>query len=140
MSLVKGVAAHLQVVPGDSKFQSFWEFLTLLLALILWGDAYTEESLTVLGDNSSALQNALKLAGRREMVAVAREVAWRQVRGNWAFKVGHLPAEQNLFSDASSRRSAPSPEKLPQFLVKAIERQAPEPMQVWRAATHFDLT
>ena len=135
----KASAAHLNVVPGDCKFQSFWEFLTLLLALILWGDAYTDESLTILGDNSSALQNALKLAGRREMVAVAREIAWRQIRGNWAFKVGHLPAEQNLFSDALSRRFAPAPEKLPKFLAKAIERRALEPMQVWRAATHFDL-
>ena len=94
----------------------------------------------MLGDNTSALQHALKLAGRREMVAVAREVAWRQIRSNWAFKVGHLPAEQNLFADALSRRFAPAPVKLPPIcLANAVERQALEPMQVWRAATHFDL-
>ena len=91
------------------------------------------------GDNTSALQNALKLAGRREMVAVAREVAWRQIRSSWAFKVGHLPAEPNIFADALSRRFAPAPVKLPRCLARAIERQALEPMQVWRAATHFDL-
>ena len=133
-------AGHLGVWTGDSKFQSFWEFITLLLALIVWGDSYTEECITVLGDSTSALQDALKLSGRREMIAVAREVAWRQIRGNWKFKVGHLPAEYNLVSDALSRRHSPKPVLLPRLLSAAVERQVPTPMHVWRAAVHFDMT
>ena len=30
-------AKHLRVVPRDPRFQSFWEFATLLLSLCLWG-------------------------------------------------------------------------------------------------------
>ena len=114
--------------------------MTLLLALILWCDDYTEQALTVLGDSTSALQDALNLVGRHEMVAIAREVAWRQIRGGWQFKVGHLPAEQNLFADALSRKHAPDSVPFPRILVTATERQALEPMQVWRASTHSDLT
>ena len=132
-------AAHLGVWTGDSKFQSFWEFLTLLLALIVWGDSYTKECITVLGDSTSALQVALHLSGRREMVAIAREIAWRQIRSAWKFKVGHLPAEFNLVSDSLSRRYSPSPHPLPRLLSGAIERQAPAPMHVRRAAVHFDM-
>ena len=110
-----------------------------MLALIVWGDTYTEECITVLGDSTSALQDALNLSGRREMIAVAREVAWRQIRGSWKFKVGHLPAEYNLVSDALSRRYAPSSVSLPRLLSAARERQAPAPMHVWRAAVHFDI-
>ena len=133
-------AAHLGVVPGISKYQSFWEFFTLVLALILWADAYTDCSLSVLGDSTSALQDALNLSGRREMVALAREVAWRQIRGRWQFRVGHLPAEHNLFADALSRRFAPLPVAFPDALAAAREVSAAEPMHIWRAAIHFGLS
>ena len=132
-------AAHLGVWTGDSKFQSFWEFLTLLLALILWGERFTAECITVLGDSTSALQDALNLMGRHEMLAIARKVAWRQIRLSWRFKVGHLPSEYNLVADALSRRYAPKPAAFPHLLSAAAERRAPEPMSVWRAAVHFDL-
>ena len=132
-------AGHLGVYPGNSKYQSFWEFFTLVLALILWADSYTASSLSVLGDSTSALQDALNLSGRREMVALAREVAWRQIRGQWQFRVGHLPAEHNLFADALSRRYAPQPVAFPDALASARERSALEPMHVWRAAVHFGL-
>jgi hypothetical protein len=133
-------AGHLDVVPGISKHQSFWELFTLVLALILWCDAYTSSSLAVLGDSTSALQDALNLSGRREMVALAREVAWRQIRGQWQFRVGHLPAEHNLFADALSRRFAPCPVAFPAALASARERTAAQPMHIWRAAIHFGLT
>ena len=133
-------AGHLGVIPGTSKYQSFWEFFTLVLALILWADAYTDCSLSVLGDSTSALQDALNLSGRREMVALAREVAWRQIRGRWQFRVGHLPAEHNLFADALSRRFAPVPVAFPDALAAAREVSAAEPMHIWRAAIHFGLS
>ena len=128
------------MIPGISKHQSFWEFFTMVLALVLWADAYTTCSLSVLGDSTSALQAALNLSGRREMVALAREVARRQIRGQWQFQVGHLPAEHNLFADALSRRFHPSPVPFPEALASARERHAAEPMHLWRAAVHFGLT
>ena len=112
----------------------------MLLALILWCDDFTMQALTVLGDSTSALQDALNLAGRHDMVCIAREVAWRQIIGGWQFKVGHLPAEHNLVSDALSRRFSPDPLPLPRSLASATERRALDPMQAWRAAVHFDLT
>jgi hypothetical protein len=127
------------VVPGIPKYQTFWEYVTLLLALITWCDNYTTESVAVLGDSQSALQGAINLSGRREMLAVSREVARRKIRGNVQFKVGHLPAEFNLFADALSRSYAPESFTLPAELRAATERTARNPMQVWRAVVHIGL-
>ena len=127
------------MVPGIPKYQSFWEYVTLLLALITWCGDYTMQSVAVLGDSQSALQDAIKLSGRREMVAVSREIAWRKIRGNWQFLVGHLPAEFNLFADALSRSYAPETYTLPSELRAAAERTALNPMQVWRAGVHIDM-
>ena len=62
-------ADHLGVVPDDSRHQTFWEFLTLLLTLVTWGDQFTEESVLVLGDNTGALSDALSLKGRGPMTS-----------------------------------------------------------------------
>ena len=70
----------LKVQVGLPKFQSFWEFLTSLLALIRWGDKFTTSSLALLGDNTSALTDAIDLKGKDEMLAIARELAWRKAR------------------------------------------------------------
>ena len=55
----------LGVTVGDSKCQSFWEFLMVLIALIVWGDRFVEEEVAVIGDSTSALQDALQLKGPR---------------------------------------------------------------------------
>ena len=69
------MSAHLGVYPGDTKNQSFYEFLTLLLSLLVWGDNYVEQSIAILGDNVGALTSALSLKGRGSMLAVARELS-----------------------------------------------------------------
>ena len=66
---------HLKVEPGQSKHQTFWEILTILLSLELWGDHFVHEEVAILGDNTGALQNVLDLKGRGPMLAVAREIA-----------------------------------------------------------------
>ena len=73
-------AAILGAVPGDSAYQSFWEMVMLLVCLVLWGDDFTNEELLIVGDSTSALQNALDLKGKGIMAAVAREISWRQAR------------------------------------------------------------
>ena len=131
-------AAHLGIAPGLSKFQSFWEMFTMLHALVLWGDEFTDTSVPVLGDCTSALSDALNLAGKRTMIAVAKEVAWRQIRQGWRFRVGPLPAEHNLFVDALSRFTAPDPVAHPAAqLHGASERRAADSLSLWRAALHF---
>ena len=81
-------ASHLNVVIEDSKHQTFWEFATLLLALVTWGDHFVDEAVMVVGDNAAALSCALTLKGKGELLAVARELSWRQAvadgNSSWA--------------------------------------------------------
>ena len=99
-------APHLKVVPNDTCFQSFWK-LSTLLALCTWGDRFVHEKVAVLGDTTAALSSALALKGRGPMLAVARELSWRQARRKWAFDVAHLPSEYNVVADALSRTADP---------------------------------
>jgi hypothetical protein len=101
-------APHLPIWTHDCKHQTFWEFCTLLLTLVVWGDKYTDHSLHLLGDNTGSLQNALDLKGRGPLLAVAREISWRQARRKWSFTVGHIPSEHNDVADALSRVADPA--------------------------------
>ena len=53
----------LGVTLGDSKYQSFFEFCMVLLSLMIWGDRFTEQEVAIIGDSTSALQDALELKG-----------------------------------------------------------------------------
>ena len=123
---------HLDVFTGLPKYQSFWEFLTLLLALIAWGHFFLQEAVTVLGDNTAALQNAIDMKGRRSMLAVARELAWRRAKFDWKFVVAHLPSEHNITADALSRLDAPERASMPRSLSEATRVPAPCVRSVWR--------
>jgi hypothetical protein len=125
-------SSDLQMPIGDPAAQSFWEFLTIALALTLWGPGFIKEPLAVLSDSTSALQDALDLKGKKEMLAVAQELSWRQARGRWWYEVGHLPAEQNDDADALSRLAAPERKTLPASLRNATERQGPEAEDFWK--------
>ena len=128
-------APHLGVYPGDTKNQSFYEFLTLLLSLLVWGDAFVDHSVAILGDNVGALTSALSLKGRGSMLAVARELSWRQARRRWAFEVGHLPSEHNSVADALSRVADPAGKAWPSWALTAAEqRKCPNISDLWRAA------
>ena len=113
---------HLHVVPGKSDFQTFWEFLTLCLAMVRWCPLY--EGVLFCGDNLASLNLALSLKGGGVEGAVAKELAWRSARYRWSYAVAHLPAEGNKVADRMSRISDPSlPElsELPSTLIGAAE-------------------
>ena len=97
---------QLQVKRGLSKHQTFWEFLTLSLAMVRWCPML--DGLLICGDNVASLQLALSHKGRGEIAAVSRELAWRVARGGWRYAVAHLPAEANVLADRLSRLSDPS--------------------------------
>ena len=101
-------AVHLEILPGDSKHQTFWEFATLLLSLLAWSRRFTEAPITIFGDNIGALSLALSLKGRGHLLAIARELSWRRARRRWLFDVAHLPAEHNNVADALSRVNDPA--------------------------------
>ena len=112
---------------GDSRWQTVYEYVTLLVALLLWGDSGAEKLLYVYGDNVGALQCAQDLKGRGPMLLISRELAWRRVRHRWEFELAHLPAELNGDADALSRVHAEPPTPLPPSVQKrgVIERQVP---------------
>ena len=127
-------AVHVGVAPNDCRHQTFWEFLTLLLTLVTWGDQFTEESVLVLGDNTGALSDALSLKGRGPLIAIARELSWRQARRGWKFTVGHLPSEHNSVSDALSRVADPKGCEWPALaLASAAYRAPPKVCDLWLA-------
>lgn len=129
-------AEHLHVVINDTRHQTFWEFATLLLCLVTWGNRFTDYSLAVLGDNTGSLQNALALKGRGALLAIAREVSWRQARHQWSFTVGHLPSEVNTVADALSRVADPSGKTgWPKLALAGAEVVSPPRLfDIWRAA------
>ena len=120
-------------VAGDSRWQSCWEFLTLLLALITWKDKAKDEVLFLLGDNIAALQNALSLRGRGQMLMIAREIAWRQAKWPLFFDCHHLPKESNTTADALSRLAAVPPSTVPASLLTVPRVAAPPWNSVWLA-------
>ena len=129
-----GEATHLGVRTHDPSFQTFWEFSTLLLCLVLWGKHFVDESVVIYGDNTGALSNALNLKGKGILLHVAREVAWRQARRGWRFETAHLPSEYNVVADALSRLADPKGEKWPALALASAEADAPPRMaDLWLA-------
>ena len=106
-----------------------------MLALVVWGHTFTKDRLDLLGDNTGALQNALTLKGRGILMAVAREVSWRQAKYGWCFQVGHLPAEANVVADALSRVADPARKtRWPDYaLGDALAVKPPRLQDIWLA-------
>ena len=125
----------MDVSVGKSRSQSFFEFLTLFLSLLLWAAKGEAGTIAVIGDNTAALTNALSMKGRGPMLAISREIAWRRARAGWNFEVGHVPAEENEVADALSRLHAVPAKIFPeQALQDAVEVQAPVVRSLWRAS------
>ncbi len=53
---------------GDSKFQSLWEFLTLFMCLLLWGESEATSSTLIQGDSMAARSVAISLRGKGKAV------------------------------------------------------------------------
>ena len=125
-------AAHLGVAIGDPAFQTFWELLTVALALCQWSRSFTTTALAILNDNVSALQSALDMKGKGPLVMVAREIAWRRANYGWAYEVAHLPSEQNALADDLSRLHAPDKASLPAQLSRARACDAVPVTDFWK--------
>ena len=107
--------------------------LALVWALVVWGGHFKEQSLAVLGDNTGALSNALQLKGSGPLLAVARELAWRQAKHGWQFEVGHVPSEDNFVADALSRRTEKGEPHFPRAALRAATQvDAPKASEFWK--------
>ena len=119
---------------GASRSQSFFEFLTLFLALLVWAKVGKGGTMAIVGDNTAAMSNAIHMKGRDPMLAISRELAWRRARRGWNFEVGHIPAEENQVADALSRLHAEPPKRFPTDALKdAVEVEVPDVKSIWRA-------
>jgi len=118
---------------GTSASQSFWEFFTLLVVLMVWGSTCPGQALQIQGDNTSALQQALSMRGRGAMLAISRELSWRQARYKWDFAVAHLPTEHNGIADALSRQWGDECKAFPAALRGVPEVAAPDFSNLWAA-------
>ena len=105
--------ARKGVLIGQCKWQTFWEFLTLLIAAITWSKHLSDEGVLMAGDNTASLQLAMDRKGKKQCNCIARELVWRHARRQWRFDCAHLPAEQNLVADALSRQHTPKPSPVP---------------------------
>ena len=102
---------------------------------MVWGGEFVEDALPILGDNLGSLNSALKLRGRGPMLAIAREISWRQARRGWLFELGHLPSEVNSVADALSRVADPKGHAWPREALAAAQRdKAPRLQYLWQAA------
>jgi len=129
----QALAEKLEVEIGMPSGQTTWEYLVVLLALILWHPEFPK-GVRIFGDNLGALQGALHLRGRAGLSKITRELSWRKARHQWRFSVGHLPTEANLTADALSRLTAPegSERKLLPASVSAATRRELDVMAVWQ--------
>ena len=125
---------NMDVTVGSSRSQTFFEFLTLFMTLLLWSSRSGDRALAIVGDNTAALSNAISLKGRGPLLAVSRELAWQRARKGWAFEVGHIPAEENEVADALSRLHAVPAKAFPtEALARAQEVRAPKVKTLWHA-------
>ena len=125
-------AGHLGAEPGLPKWQTYWDFLTLVWALVVWGSKFVTHRVAVLGDNTGALTDALNLKGTGPLLAIARELAWRQAKHGWLFAVGHVPSESNGIPDALSRLAEPGKSFPARALRHAQQVAAPASDGFWR--------
>jgi len=118
---------------GDPGGQTTWEYLILYIALHTWGSEH-RSGLLLLGDNLASLAGILNLRGKSVLNLITKEVAWRKVRFQWRFAVGHLPTEKNQIADALSRIAAPPGSEhrsLPACLRGAVVIEAPAFDDLW---------
>jgi len=100
---------------------------------VIWGDNFVTESLKVVGDNTGALSSALQLKGSGALLAVAREIAWRQARRRWSWVAGHIASEANIIPDKLSRLSGPAPVSFPaKALAGARQVACPVVATLWK--------
>ena len=127
-------AKKLATKIGLPDGQTTWEYLVVLLGLIVWGAEHSKPGLALLGDNLAALNGALSMKGKGSLATVTRELAWRRVRFAWHYAAGHLPTEHNTLADGLFRLHCPEDaekKSFPPELLSLTRRAAPDLEDVW---------
>jgi len=112
---------------GESKFNTTWEALAILVAIRLWLPD-THVLARVRSDSLSALRSMVRLSSSSPALnLIARELALDAVLGLYRIGVAvHIPGVSNKLPDDLSRMWAPSPHPFPAELDGVKEVKAPE--------------
>jgi hypothetical protein len=122
---------------GDSKHNTTWEALAILVAIRLWLPG-TNVLARVRSDSLSALRSMVKLCSRSPALnLIAREVALDAVLGLYSVGLAvHIPGVSNKLPDDLSRMWAPDPHSFPPALSGIPEvRAPPRDRTFWRTAS-----
>ena len=114
---------------GDCKGQQAWECLAVLVALKLWRNHWHDRrsTITIKGDNMSALSMASRLKVGPSSRLIGQELALIYWRSHFEPKVEHIPGISNVFADALSRLSDPSKNYAIPEALRHAERHHPPP-------------
>ena len=122
---------------GESRHNTTWEALALLVAIRLWLPGTTVTA-RVRSDSLSALRSMVKLASKSaDLNLIARELALDSVHGLYTIGMAtHIPGVSNILPDDLSRMWAPDPHAFPKALVGIPEHIAPpRDRTFWRTTT-----
>ena len=122
---------------GESKFNTTWEALALLIAIRLWLPGTCVKA-HVRSDSLSALRSMVKLTSTSPALnIIARELALDAVLGLYSIGLAvHIPGVSNTLPDDLSRMWAPKPHLFPAAL-GGIPESTPPPRdrEFWRTAS-----
>lgn len=94
-----------------------------LIVLVTSADRAKHQPFAVLGDNLGALNDGARLKGKAPLLAVGREIAWRQGARLWRPVFRHCcPAEVSERCDALSRLCDPEAKRFPPVLAGVARR------------------
>ena len=131
----------LRAEVGDCKYQTLFEFYTLLLVAETFSEVLSGTGALIKGDNVSSLNDALTLKSTSPgMNLISREIGWRRIVREWQFALSHLPAKQNDEADALSRLKATPPRELPRKELKGAKFVAAprQSSRLWLARISYD--
>jgi len=112
---------------GESKHNTTWEALAILVAIRLWLPG-THVLARIKSDSLSALRSMVKLSSSSPALSlIAREIALDSVLGLYTVGVAtHIPGVSNMLPDDLSRMWAPEPHAFPAILQGVAEHVPPE--------------
>ena len=121
---------------GDSRHNTLWEALAILVAIRIWLPG-TNVLARVRSDSLAALRSIVKLqSASPDLNVIAREIALDATLGLYHVGVAvHIPGIANKLPDDLSRMWAPEPHELPHELRHVPQHQVPDlGRQFWRSA------
>ena len=121
--------AKFSASVGDSRWNTRWEALALLISFRLWLPQFSDLHMSIRckSDSRAALGAILKLSSpSRELATIEREISLDLAQGVYELAVlEYIPGVTNVIPDALSRLRAPQPKQLPTCVAGVPTANAP---------------